>query len=65
MLISPILKFKRYRLQHLAHADNSAVAQCINSACGPDVINFMTEAAGRMKIDRGPHWVPGPDFGHF
>lgn len=37
---------------------NSTAAQCINSTCGPDVIDFMTEVAGRMKFD---HWL---DFGH-
>ena len=24
----------------------------------------MTEAAGLMKFDRGPHLARGPDFGH-
>lgn len=39
-------------------------AQFIKSMCGPDIIDFITEAAGRMKFDHGPHLAPGPDFGH-
>ena len=41
------------------HVGNSAVAQSINSTRGPDLIDFMIEAAGRMKINHGPHLAPG------
>lgn len=64
LIYSFVVPHLAYRWHHLVHAGNSAVSQCINSTCGPDVIDFMTEAVGQMKIDHRPHLAPGPDFGH-
>lgn len=35
-----------------------------NGTRGPHIIDFMTEALGHWKYERGPHLAQGLDFGH-